>query len=356
MCFADAGNGQDMSLADVQRILDRLLETEREPEIVQISGGEPTLHGQLPDILAMVKERGIRHVTLNTNGLRLARDPEFVRQIAPYRPTIYLQFDGLKSTSYQALRGQDVAALKLQALDNSAKEGLHAILVPTLVRGVNEDEIGDIVRFGLEHPAVVGINYQPATFAGRCLDHFDPLRRITVPDVLHALETQTDGLFRVSDFLPVPCPHPTCSACTYAMIHDGQVTPIPRLVDVDSYLDYVTNRSLPDLSAELKPVLEALWSFAAVAGSEKTNAALNSVACGCGIEQASQFGLSTENFFMIQVHGFMDSHSFDLKRLTKCCVHELLPDGRAVPFCAYNLLGYRDQVRREQEVSFAGQK
>jgi len=350
-CFADSNGAQwdddyDLSVAQVEAMLDRLLETEGQPEVVQISGGEPTIHPRILDVLAATKGRGIRHVMVNTNGLRLAQDPEFVRQLARYEPVIYLQFDSLKAPIYEALRGRDLRAIKEQALDHLAEAGLFTVLVPTIVQGVNEGEIGDILRFGLEHPAVVGVNYQPVTFAGRCLNHRDALNRITLPDVLHALEAQTEGLFQVSDFLPVPCPHPTCSACTYAFLDGEQVIPIPRILNVDDYLDFVANRAIPDLSAEIQPALESLWSMAAVMGSEQTTDNLTCVACDLEVPLTLDPKRLREHFFGVQVHGFMDEHTFDVKRLMKCCVHELLPDGRAVPFCAYNNLGYREQVRQ----------
>jgi uncharacterized radical SAM superfamily Fe-S cluster-containing enzyme len=357
VCFADADSGYDLSLTQVEAMLDRFLETEGQPEVVQISGGEPTVHPKVLDVLAAAQERGIRHVMLNTNGLRLAQEPDFVRQVARYQPTVYLQFDSLTAATHQALRGRDLRAVKQQALDNLAEVGLYAVLVATVVRGVNEGEIGDVLRSGLEHPAVLGVSYQPVTFAGRCVEHEDPLDRVTLTDVLHALEVQTEGLFQVTDFRPVPCPYPTCTACTYAYVDDGQacpeqgrrVIPIPRLLNVDDYLDLVANRTVPDVSAELQPVLEALWSMAAVMGTDETTDALTCAACNISLPLPSDPQLLRDHFFMVQVHGFMDEHTFDVKRLIKCCIHELLPDGRAVPFCAYNNLGYREEVRREQE-------
>ncbi len=343
ICFADAGSGHDLRLAQVEAILDRFVETEGQPEVVQISGGEPTIHPGLLDILAAAKARGIRHVMLNTNGLRLAQDPGFVHELAHYEPAIYLQFDGLTATTHEALRGRDLRTVKQQALDNLAEAGLYAVLVATIVRGVNEGEIGDILRYALEHPAVLGVSYQPVTFAGRCFEQ-DPLDRVTVTDVLHRLEEQTEGLLLVSDFMPVPCPHPDCSACTYAFVNDGELIPIPRLVDVDDYLDFITNRTAPDLSEEIQQAVEALWSMAATMGTDKTTDDLTCVACGLEVTLPSNSEFIKQHFFMVQVHGFMDEHNFDLKRLMKCCIHELLPDGRAVPFCAYNNLGYRDEV------------
>lgn len=345
-CFADAGTGYDLTVDQVERMLDRLEETEGSAEVVQISGGEPTMHPQVLEIIAAVTKRDVTHVMLNTNGLRLASDPGFVQELARYKPTIYLQFDGVSAGPFEELRGRDLRAVKQQALDNLAEAGLTAVLVATIASGVNEGEIGDILRYGLEQPAVVGICYQPVTFAGRCLGHKDLRNRFTVPDVLHALESQTEGMFRVTDFLPVPCPHPTCTASTYAYRDGEDIIPITRLLNVEDYLDYITNRTVPDLSVELQSVLEGLWSMSAVPGSESTTDNLKCLACDINLPLPADLELLRRKFFMVQVHGFMDEYSFDVKRLMKCCVHELLPDGRAVPFCAYNNLGYRQQVNQ----------
>ncbi len=166
--------------------------------------------------------------------------------------------------------------------------------------------------------------------------------------MLHALEEQTDGLFRMDDFRPVPCPHPTCSASTYAYVDGKRVTPIPRILDVDDHMGLVANRAMVDLSAELQPALEALWSMAAVTGAGRMTDDLACVACNTDLPGGPDPRVAVERFFIAPVHGFMDEHTYDLTRLMKCCVHQLLPDGRAVPFCAYNSLGYREQTRREQ--------
>jgi uncharacterized radical SAM superfamily Fe-S cluster-containing enzyme len=350
-CFADAGSGSDLSLEQIEFMLDRLVAMEGQPEVVQISGGEPTTHPQILDILEAVGAHGIRCTMLNTNGIRLAQDPGFVRQLARFRPFIYLQFDGVTAETHSSLRGQDLRAVKQRALDNIAEAGLYTILVPTIVQGLNDGEIGDILRFGLESPSVLGVSYQPVAYSGRCLNHHDPLHRATVPQVLHSLESQTGGLFRVDDFRPVPCPHPSCSACTCAYVDGETVIPIPRLLNVDDYLDFLTNSAGPAISDQLGPALDSLWSMANVAGSDKTTAALNCVACGISIPLSAKPELSPEQFFVVNVHGFMDEHTFDLKRLMKCCIHEVLPDGRAVPFCAYNNLGYREQAKLEMERS-----
>lgn len=222
------------------------------------------------------------------------------------------------------------------------------MLVPTIVEGINDHEIGDILRFGLGHPAVLGINYQPATSAGRSPAR-DPLRRATVTGVLHFLEEQTEGMLKVDDFIPVPCPHPICSACTYVYVDGEDVVPLTRLVDVEDYIDFVTNRAGPDWSSEIHEAAVGLWSMATAMGTDKATGQLGCLACGLDLSLPADLKALKRSFFMVQVHGFMDAHTFDLQRLMKCCIHQLLPDGRAVPFCAYNVLGYREQVRRAQE-------
>jgi uncharacterized radical SAM superfamily Fe-S cluster-containing enzyme len=346
-CFADAGQGDDLSLAQVESILDRLLVTEHEPEIVQISGGEPTIHPQILEILEAAKSRNIRHIMLNTNGIRLAEDLDFVRRLAVYEPTIYLQFDGLTDRTHKSLRGCDLLAIKQKALDHLAEAGLYTILVATINQGINDNEIGAIAHYSLEHPAVLGVSYQPVTFCGRYQSSPDPLHRITLPDVLHRLEEQTGGMFKVSDFFPVPCPHPTCSACTYVFKDGDQVVPVTRLVNVEDYLDFITNRTVINFSEEMKSALESLWSMATIMGAEKTNSALSCATCNLSLPSLDDFESLKDRFFMVQVHGFMDEYSFDLKRLMKCCVHQLLPDGRAIPLCSYNNLGYRQKMKEE---------
>ena len=185
---------------------------------------------------------------VNTNGKRIARDDRFLEQLNEVRPAIYFQFDGFDSETYRILRGEpNILEEKLRALDRLGEIGLSVTLVPAVERGVNEHEIGKIVDFAIEHPAVRGINFQPAFHAGRHGQH-DPLKRMTIPDVLRLIEAQTNGKFRTSDFVPVPCCFPTCNSVTYAFVEGDQVTPLPRIVNVNDYLDYISNRVLPDFS------------------------------------------------------------------------------------------------------------
>ncbi len=176
LCFADAGPGYSLTLEQVDFMLDQFVRTEGDPEVVQFSGGEPTLHPGLPEMIRMAQDKDIRHVMVNTNGLRFARDAAWAERLAELRPIIFLQFDGLEDQTYVTLRGEPLLATKLAALDRLAELGLNTVLVAAIERGVNEHEVGALVRFGLEHPAVRGVQFQPVTHTGRHMP-FDPLDR-----------------------------------------------------------------------------------------------------------------------------------------------------------------------------------
>ena len=345
LCFADAQPGFNLSLEDVEEILDDFIKAEGNPRVVQFSGGEPTIH---PHIISMVKAaqaRGIPHVMINTNGKRIARDDRFLSQLADIRPSLYFQFDGFEEETYRIIRGEpDILPEKLRALDRLAEIGCDVVLVPAIERGVNEHEIGRIVAFALQHPAVRGVNFQPAFHAGRHADH-DPLQRMTIPDVLRGIEEQTNGTFVISDFVPIPCCFPTCNSVTYAYVDGDHVTPLPRLLQVDDYLDYIANRVLPDIGTEIKSALEGLWSSSVIPGSESSANAFAVTCAACGLPEGLDVTAFADRMFMIMLQDFMDPWTFNQKNVMKCCKEFLLPGGLQVPFCSYNTVGYREQAR-----------
>ncbi len=349
LCFAEAGPGFSLTLEEVEDILDHFVAAEGNPQLVQFSGGEPSIHPQIIPMMRAAQQRGIPNVMLNTNGRRIANDDRFLAELAELRPNIYFQFDGFESETYRIIRGEpDILAAKLRALDRLAEIGCTVILVPAIECGVNEGEIGRIVRFGLDHPAVKGINFQPAFHAGRHMRH-DPGRRITNPDIIALIEAQTEGLFLKTDFVPVPCCFPTCNSVTYAYVDEQRnVTPLPRLLNVDDYLDYITNRVMPDLGAEIRRALEGLWSSSAVLGSEKVAREFSFSCSACGLPDGGlDVNAMSKFIFMIMLQDFMDPWTFNQKNLMKCCKEFLLPGGKQIPFCAYNTVGYREQARTQ---------
>ena len=345
ICFANAGIGYSLTLEQVEGMLDRLVEIEGDPEVVQFSGGEPTIHPDLPAMIQAALDRGIRQVMVNTNGVRLARDDKFLETMAKLNPVIYFQFDGLRRETYQAIRGEDLLDTKLLALERMQQVGLDAVLVAAVERGVNVDEVGALVEFGLKHPAVRGVVLQPVTHVGRHLT-FDPMERVTIPDVIHGIVEQTNDRFVLEDFVPVPCCFPTCQVNSYIYVDGEEATPLPRLLKIEDYLDYITNVALPKVpeAAQVRQALEGLWSASAVPGTEKTASQFQ---CACGPSLELPFGMDhlKDHIFQIAIKDFLDAYTFNVKQVMKCCVAVLVPDGRAIPFCAYNSVGYREQVR-----------
>ena len=349
LCFSEARPGFSLTLEEVEQMLDDLVRTEGNPEVVQFSGGEPTIHPQIVEFIRAAKAREIPFVMINTNGKRIAHDDRFLEQLNKVRPSLYFQFDGFDAETYRILRGEpDILDEKLRALDRLSQIGLNVTIVPAIERGVNEHEIGKIVDFAIQHPAICGINFQPAFHAGRHVQH-DPMMRMTIPDVLNLIEQQTAGKFIASDFVPVPCCFPTCNSVTYAFVEGDKVTPLPRIINVYDYLDYITNRVMPDFSLEVKSALEGLWSSSSVAGSQKSAEQLAFSCQACGVPESLTVGDLADHMLMIMLQDFMDPWTFNQKNLMKCCKEFLLPGGKQIPFCAYNTLGYREQARIQLE-------
>ncbi|SFD84758.1 hypothetical protein SAMN04487819_10457 [Actinopolyspora alba] len=362
ICFADSGHqpdGYSITPEQCAHMLDIFVEAEGEPEVVMFSGGEPTIHKHILDFVDQAQRRPIKAVNLNTNGIRLATDERFVHALGERnrpgrRINVYLQFDGFDRDTHLAIRGKDLRERKRRALDNCAEAGLTVTLVAAVERGLNEHEIGDIIRFGVEHPAVRSVALQPVTHSGRHAE-FDPLNRLTNPEVIGHVADQCPDWLRGDDFVPVPCCFPTCRSITYLLVDHKEdrtdVVPIPRLIDVDEYLDYVSNRAVPDHA--VREALEKLWSASAFPGTETTETNLDTTAaeleceaCGIDLPEAAR-GLG-DKAFMIVVQDFQDPYTLNVKQLMKCCVEEITPDGRMIPFCAYNSVGYRERVRAEQ--------
>jgi 7,8-dihydro-6-hydroxymethylpterin dimethyltransferase len=355
ICFAESGtgpqeHGYSLSLEQVESMLDAFVRAEGEPESVQLSGGEPSIHPRILDMLAAARNRGIPLVMLNTNGIRLARDPRFAPALAQLGVHVYFQFDGFDERTQRAIRGKALTEEKLRALERCAEAGVSVSLAAAIERGVNEHEVGPIIRFGVSHPAVTGVFFQPVTHSGRFRADADPLEKLTNSDIVEAICAQLSGWFRHDDFVPVPCCSPSCRSATFALYDGSDLVPLPRLVRVEDYLDYVTNRALPDL--EVRAALEGLWSAKAAGGSGPVAERLDCVACATAMPP--ELREVAARGFMIVTQDFQDPYTLDLRKLRKCCVSEIAPDGRLIPLCAYNSVGYREQVRLEMNGGAGG--
>jgi 7,8-dihydro-6-hydroxymethylpterin dimethyltransferase len=354
ICFADSGTGPQehaysLTLERVESMLDAFVAAEGEPEAVQLSGGEPSIHPQILEMLAAARGRGIPLVMLNTNGIRLARDPRFALALAEVGVHVYLQFDGFDAATQRAIRGRPLTEEKLRALERCAEAGVSVSLAAAIERDLNEHEVGAILRFGVEHPAVNGVFFQPVTHSGRYRADTDPLDKLTNHEVIEAICDQLPEWFRYADFVPVPCCSPTCRSATFALYDGSDLVPLPRLVDVENYLDYVTNRAVPDL--EVREALEGLWSAKAAGGSGPAAERLECVACATAMPP--ELREVAAKGFMVVIQDFQDPYTLDVTKLRKCCVSEITPDGRLIPFCAYNSVGYREQLRESLSAAAA---
>jgi uncharacterized radical SAM superfamily Fe-S cluster-containing enzyme len=349
VCFAETTGSYSLSFDRIKEMIDLYVKCEGEAEVLQISGGEPTLHPDIIQILEYVGKKGIKYPMLNTNGIKLA-DRDFAKRISqtmkdndmPYgTPIIYLQFDGLNDDIYKAIRGRPLLDIKLKAIENCAEFDMTICLVPTIIKGINEDEIGKIIELALDNNVIKMVNFQPSTQIGRYQLDTPENKRITIPEILNEIEKQTSGLLKKDSFINIPCPFPTCSACAYIYKAEDRSIVLTELFNVEEYMDQVVNRTLPDLKlvSDLNKALDALLSMSSVMGSEKTESAICTT-CGVAIPNIKEL---VDNITVISVHAFMDEYNFDLKRAKKCCVTEILPNGQMIPFCVYNIL-YRNRL------------
>lgn len=341
VCYAASGPHRPgfRTLAQVEAMLDTVVRAEGTPDVVQISGGEPTLHPELFAILDAAKARPIRHIMLNTNGLRIAREPEFARRLATYAPgfEVYLQFDSLRDAVTEQLRGARLVDLHRRALENLEAAGVSTTLVMTVAQGVNDDEIGAVVEHALTWKCVRGVTLQPVQQAGRTDGFERGKHRLTLTGVRRRLLDQT-SIFRPDDVVPVPC-HPDALAMAYALRVEGQVVPLTGMIPPDVLLAGPENTIVFERIPGARDVVNRVFSTAH--SPESAASCLSDLLC-C-VPRVDAGALSYENVFRVLIVRFADAHDLDVRSLKKSCIHFATPDGKMIPFETYNLF-YRDQA------------
>lgn len=342
VCYAESSPKRlaHRPLEQVEFLLDCVLRNEGRPDIVQISGGEPTIHPEFFAILDAARARPIKHLMVNTNGIRIAEDAEFARRLADYLPgfEVYLQFDALDDGPIRALRGASLSASHRRALDRLNDLGISTTLVVTLKKGLNDDQIGAIIDFALRQPCVRGVTFQPIQAAGR-VEGFDPGRdRLTLAEVRSKILEQSP-LFRAQDIVPVPC-HPDCLAMAYALKVGDKAVPLTTMVDPERLIRAQGNTILHEQDPGLRKLVFDLFSTAHSPDSAAWS--LGQLLC-CLPEIRVPPQLSYANVFRILIVQFMDAYNFDVRSVKKTCIHIVHPDGRVIPFDTYNLF-YRDRA------------
>ncbi len=334
VCYADAGKGTFQSLETLESMLDAAVAAANgTPEILQISGGEPTCHPQIMEILQAAMARPFKYVMLNTNGLALQNGGINVAELAKLGNgfEVYLQFDGLDDDIYRELRGRPLLAEKRAALAVLAAHHIPATLVATLRRGLNLEQTGDLLRYALDHPAVRGINFQCEAYFGRNPKTGNPPERTTQTEVVGVLNRTAGELLGTEDFIPLSC---GLACMVYLEKLSKHWKPIPRALSNDW-------KGNP-LTASIEELCSAAASACICKGGailEELVKRLPSDLINQTIEDRSK--LAHEHFFHITIASFLDGWNFDLNRACRECAHILQPDGSKIPFSAYNTI-YRE--------------
>ncbi len=338
-CYAmsSPSYGRHRTLEEIEQMLDTIVANEGQPDVVQISGGEPTVHPQFFDILDIAKTKPIRHLMLNTNGIRIAKDEAFVKRLATYMPDfeIYLQFDSFKKEALEQLRGEDLREVRRKAIEHLNKYNLSTTLVVTLQKGLNTDEIGEIIEYALKQRCVRGVTFQPTQQAGRLENFNEQTDRYTLTEVRTAILEQTD-IFNKNDLIPVPC-NPDALVMGYALKLGDQVFPLTRMIDPDDLLDNSKNTIVYEQDEQLK--LHLMNMFSTGNSVEKAGEHLKSIMC-C-LPEIDAPNLNYDNLFRIIIMQFIDAHNFDVRAIKKSCVHIVNKDMSIIPFETMNIF-YRD--------------
>lgn len=343
ICYAGSGQHRNeyRTITQIEAMLDCVVRNEKQPDVVQISGGEPTLHPEFFRVLDLCKQRPIRHLMVNTNGIRIAQDEQFANRLAEFMPQfeVYLQFDSLRREPLMQLRGADLRCIRQKALERLNKLGISTTLVVTVERGVNDSELGSIIEFALEQPAVRGVTIQPVQQAGRVRGFNSAEHRLTLTEVRRRILEQT-RVFRPEDLIPVPC-HPDALAMAYALKVSGKVVPLTGMVSPEVLIEGARNTIVYEQEAGLRDHLFKLFATNHSPASQAST--LRELLC-CLPKVLIPKDVGYRNLFRVLIVQFIDAEAFDVRSVKKSCIHIAHPDGkRLIPFDTFNMF-YRGEL------------
>ncbi len=340
ICFASAGNAEnnsdeksknkflqrtDPTIDELKILLAKVRETSG-PCNLQLSGGEPAVRDDLPLLATTAKELGFPFVQVNTNGLRIARQKELAKIWATAGvDSAFLQFDGTRDDIYESIRGRSLLKEKMCAITNLIEAGIGVVLVPTIVPGVNDDNIGEILKLAIDHaPGVRGVHFQPVSYFGRYPQSPSDKARITLPEIMTKLEEQTSELVHKTDFLPPACEHALCSFhSNYMVMENGNLKKLSGKGEA-----CCSTRPAAEGAEKSKSFVRRQWAAPVV----------SECCCTKPLDDLDRF-IQRAKTHILAVSGmaFQDAWTLDLERLKGCCIHVAAPDGKLIPFCAYNL-------------------
>ena len=339
---------------------------------VQLTGGEPTLREDLLDIVQICREEGIEHVQLNTDGIRLSNDPTLAERVRKAGVnTIYMSYDGTtlekNPKNHREIPG---------ALANCSRARVGVVLVPTVIKGVNDSDVGNIIRFALRNlDPIRGVNFQPISIVGRVPDRERERLRITIPDVIDRIEQSFPGQISRDDFYPIPScmpfsnfvealtrereyelsTHFACGMATYVFLDGEKIIPMPRFLDVDGLFEYLDEKASDLRSGSNKYAvgIGLLYNlFTKFIDKSKAPKGLNLSRIlfeSLLKHDYKTLGVLHHNSLFIGLMHFQDLYNYDIERVKRCAIHYATPDERIVPFCAFNVIPewYKDKIQKQ---------
>lgn len=322
-CFADAldANHKDLSLKQLRFQFESILKASGKCNI-QLSGGEPTVRDDLAEIIRMGAELGFPFIQVNTNGIRMANDIEYVKGLKEAGlNSIFLQFDGVDDAIYKTLRGKALFDVKCQAIENCRKFGIGVVLVPTIVPNVNMQSIGEIIRFGISHsPTVRGVHFQPVSYFGRIPQTPKDEDRITLPEVMECICEQTDHMVSMQSMQPPGCENALCSFNGNYLIEEGVLKPVTKRSCCSGESEKA------EVGAEkAKAFVARNWSYHQHNQAEKLS------------DWDKILSAIQNNSFSLSGMAFQDAWNVNLERIKDCCIHVSTVEGTLIPFCMYNI-------------------
>ncbi|MDD5070672.1 MAG: radical SAM protein [Candidatus Omnitrophica bacterium] len=345
VCYANGrSNSAFLDLHTISKMMDFYQDSENQKaEILQISGGEPTTHPEIIKIIELARSKRFKYVMINTNGLRISADTRFLETLSRFKSgfEVYLQFDGFLAETHNHLRGRDLNLIKKQAVKNLSDYKIPMTIVTSVQKGINDKELGDIVKFAMTTKYVRGINFQPVSYFGRIkLPYTDD--RITLTGILRRIEKQTQSMVKFDDFIPLPC-NVDRVAVNYMYREGEKFMPLARNTKIKKHLPYIKNTFAFDIEDVLKQTAQGLLRgevcecLSFLKDFLPKSALFNTLK-----SKQKKVDYVNENTFRISVTSFVDKYNCDLKALKKECVHIITPDLRRIPFSAYNMF-YREK-------------
>jgi uncharacterized radical SAM superfamily Fe-S cluster-containing enzyme len=327
-------------------------------KIIYLTGGEPTRHPRLREIVAACHDAGIHRVTISTHGLSFIHDESLLTDLAALKARIVLSFNSFDEETNRKMIGANIFKAKLRVLEQLGKHNVDTTLIPVLALGVNDHEIGDLIRLGLDNAFIRSLEFHTMTFTGQGGTGFDNRARITVPDVLKRIEEATDGRIAVDDFVPSPCAHPMCYQTCYLLQTEAMgFVPFARFMSVDDIRALLTDNLYIEPGVKMETVLQGviseLWAQEqpTAIGDEVLRTLkrlLQQIFPAKGLSYAEQQILTERAAKTIYIHSHMDEANFDTERIRQCCVGVPSADGGNIPTCSYNIL-YRERDTRFSE-------